>query len=101
MRRKGKGMSEYVNYSACDLDDLIESTYGKRFEIPCFMEGQRLLEVYGPCVLSNDDQNWADDQIHEWKKGAPNDIEKLEAIMCDLCAKNLLEAGDYLLEFDD
>tara|TARA_Y100000034_G_scaffold117125_1_gene156258 strand:- start:450 stop:740 length:291 start_codon:yes stop_codon:yes gene_type:complete len=96
-------MSEYINYSACDLSQLIEDTYGKELNIPYeIMEDQKLYEVHGVCVMENsDDQDWVDDQIHEWKNGGCANSEQLEAIMSDLCAKGLLKEGDYLLEFDD
>ena len=96
-------MAEYIERNACDISRMIEDTYGKEFNIPyCIMEGDRYLKVIGICVMEGEDQIEVEKQIHSWQNtNGCGDQEDLEAIMSDLCAKGKLEAGDYLLEFDD
>ncbi len=94
-------MSDYIQYNACDLDRLIESTYGKKFEVPYFMQDQKLYKVFGVCCVIDGFRDWVDDQIVQLENSEKRNLEMLEAIMSDLCTKGLLEAGDYLLEFDD
>lgn len=93
-----------IKYNACDLSRLIETTYGKEFNVPYeIMEDQKLYEVPSVSVMESDeDKQWVTDRIAVWKnKNGCGDHEDLEALMCDLCARKLLEVGDYLLEFDD
>jgi len=92
-------MSEYIKYNACDLDRLIQANYGKKFEVPYFMEGQRYMEVFG--IGPEDDLQETIEAWQDLNRDHMGKLEDLEALMCDLCSKGLLEEGDYLLEFDD
>ncbi len=103
-------MSEYIKIDACDLDRLIEQTYGKRFGIPMWMEGQRLVEV--SVSYSENEEEWVDKMLTAWKQ-SPHDLYSwtddptvgyppvIEIVLGDLCRQGLLEEGEYLVEFDD
>ena len=95
---------------ACDLGDLIAQEYGvdeDSCNIPYFiMEDARKIEM-DASGLSGDEAQDAecqkdyDEAVAEFKGGKQLDRELLELLMCDLCCKGKIPAGNYILSFDD
>lgn len=82
------------------LENLIEKTYNRRFEILSYMEDQKVMKV-NITEIYEDQKEYVENFI----AGKPHPVfeekEVLEALLCDLCTKGKLKAGKRLIEFDD
>ena len=107
---------EIIKIDACDLSRQIEQVYGVKFNVPYWMEDQRLVEMGSIAKFSDEEannnlkwKNYCAGRMAEFLKlgeQAPEPVDSwcasnVKVIMCDLCDKGKLEEGDYLLSFDD
>jgi len=82
---------------ACELDRMIEKKYGRKFNIPTFMEGQKSMEL----EVTKHYEDY-DELVETFAKGENDDRHgQLEALVSGLCEDGLLKKGEYLVQFDD
>ena len=91
-------------YNACDLDRLIEKTYGREFNVPYrIMEGQRFIKRKVEAIYE-DEKPILQKFINTGgfaTLAEGGEETTFQALLNDLCSRGLLKKDNYLIEFDD
>ncbi len=82
-----------VEYGA--LEEYIEEVYGHRIEIPASLEA-RNDSSYTVNVEKGKGWDWEKGEIDRWKETGEHE-PTVNAIFQDLCDKDLIESGKYII----
>jgi hypothetical protein len=90
-----------IQVDACEISHLIEEEYGfEEFNIPyAIMEGRNMIEV--GIISQQIDPNLILEFNEKGYSVACGMTNMMESLLNDLCFQGKLEAGNYILEFDD
>jgi hypothetical protein len=83
-----------------DLENLTEQTYGHTIDIQQGEYANNSYMEYDAVVVEKEDDEWFRyfaGQIESLKAGT-NPYPDLECVLGDLCTKNLIPAGSYLIK---
>jgi hypothetical protein len=82
-----------------EIDDLVETEYGRRPNTAYYMEGQRLIKLQVEPETYDEQENL----ISSFEDGEEvrDGKETLEALLSDLSARGVIGSGEYLISFND